>query len=235
MPKKKTKKTKVTPKRNTFKETTVSQTTVIVDLTLEGRTPLLMDRFTPEARDALLKKSSSVHKGEPPTPREAATKALYLDSENRPIFPAHNMLQGIMAAGKYHKVGLMKVTNAKTSLVPAAVYITQMECPVLTKNGGPDWGHYSALDPQHTIWEVEESKAINPKINVPVIKWRPRFDQWRVNIILELDTTVLSLDMMRRVVDDFGSKIGVGSWRPECKGVFGRARVVRWEVEEAQV
>ncbi len=222
-------------KRKTFKETTLHASTVTVNFTLEGRTPMLMDRFTEKARDALLKKSTSVHKGEPPSPREAATEALYLDDDNRPVWPSHCMLMGIMAAGKYHKIGTSKVTTRDTSLVPAAVHITQFECPVLTKNGGPDWGHFSALDPQHTIWEVDESKAKNRKLDVPVIKFRPRFDQWRLSIELELDTEILSLDLMRRIVDDFGSKIGVGSWRPECKGQYGRARVVAWEVEEAHV
>jgi hypothetical protein len=222
-------------KRKTFKETTLHNSKVLIDFTLEGRTPLLMDRFTAAARDALLKKSTSVHKGEPPTPREAATEALYMDDDNRPAFPNHCMFEGLMAAGKYHKIGTSKVTTRDTSMIPTALHITTFDCPVLTKNGGPDWGHFSALDPQHTIWEVFESKAHNRKLDVPVIKFRPKFDQWRVAIQLELDTQILSLDLMRRIVDDFGNKIGVGSWRPECKGQYGRARVVAWEVEEAPV
>ncbi len=58
---------------------------------------------------------------------------------------------------------------------------------------------------------------------------RPRLDQWSFSFTLDIDTTVFDPKLIRSVVDDAGKKIGLGDFRPQRKGPFGRFVVVEWK------
>ena len=44
---------------------------------------------------------------------------------------------------------------------------------------------------------------------------------------------MITLKMLRTIVDDAGSKIGLGDFRPDCKGPFGKFKVTTWANGEA--
>jgi hypothetical protein len=53
-----------------------------------------------------------------------------------------------------------------------------------------------------------------------------------LSFTIDVDPTLFSLGLVRKIVDDAGSRIGLGDFRPSCKGMFGRFTVVSWEVTE---
>ena len=59
---------------------------------------------------------------------------------------------------------------------------------------------------------------------------RPRFDEWRVSFTLEVDETLFSEALVRELLDIAGKRIGLGDFRPERKGPFGRFRTDAWRV-----
>ena len=46
---------------------------------------------------------------------------------------------------------------------------------------------------------------------------------------MTLDNNEFSEALLRRVIDKAGSAIGLGDFRPDCKGPFGKYAVVKWE------
>ena len=54
------------------------------------------------------------------------------------------------------------------------------------------------------------------------LRYRPEFDQWRVNIIVQIDSDLLNEQDVINLVNRAGFSIGVGEWRPEKGGEYGR-------------
>lgn len=54
------------------------------------------------------------------------------------------------------------------------------------------------------------------------IRYRHQFDQWGANIIAEVDPSMLEPEDIVKVVNRAGFSVGIGEWRPEKGGEFGR-------------
>lgn len=54
------------------------------------------------------------------------------------------------------------------------------------------------------------------------LRYRPQFNNWRVNIICEVDSDLLSPEDIVKIVNRAGFSVGIGEWRPEKGGEFGR-------------
>jgi hypothetical protein len=60
---------------------------------------------------------------------------------------------------------------------------------------------------------------------------RPKLHDWVLGFSLELDLKMFSPKTLRLIIDDAGSKVGLGDFRPARKGIFGRFVVTKWEEE----
>ena len=189
-------------------------------VSIQGASPLLMNRFHEAAAAKVSAGSSSSvtvsHKG---TPREQAEPRLYTTADGKPMIPGPNVFSGIIAAGIYHKAGRRQITTGKSSLVPAAVQLIELECPIVNpfNEGAP------------VMWEVDSRAVVNPATGGRMMCHRPRFDAWKISFTLDVDDSMFDEAITRTLVDDLGSKVGLGDFRPSRKGPFGRFHVVLWE------
>lgn len=62
------------------------------------------------------------------------------------------------------------------------------------------------------------------------LRYRPEFTSWSVNLTIEYDLDNISPDAISSLVYRAGLTVGVGDWRPEKNGDFGR-----WKVGELAV
>ena len=191
----------------------------IVKVEIQGTSPLLMNKFTDAAALAVSGNTSAVLTGNKGTPREQAEKKLYLDEHGVLHLPGPNIFRAIIDAGAFHKAGRTKITTQKSSLVPAAVAIVELACPIAGPDGDPKW-------------EVDSRGVVIPSTGGRVMAHRPRLDAWRVSFTLEIDTSMFAVQLVRQLVDDAGKRIGLGDFRPARKGPFGRFVVIKWEVEK---
>lgn len=195
-----------------------------ISVTIQGITPLLMNRFT-EANEVAVSGGTTVSfRGDKGTPREQAEPKRYADSEGRLYIPGPNIFAAIIAAGTFHKAGKSKLTTMKTSLIPAGLMVEDVVCLLTDANGEP-----------LTEWEVDSRSVVIPSTGGRIMAHRPRVDAWQTTLTLDVDTTMFSPNLVRAVVDDAGKKIGLGDYRPARKGPFGRFVVSRWEVVEAEL
>ena len=178
-----------------------------IHVEITGITPLLMHRFNIDEQG--LKKDKDI------LPREAAKKVCYEDENERLFYPTTNIYACMIEAGKFHKDGKIKVTTARSSLIPAGVMIQGQ----------------IVYFKRPSTWEVDSRGVVVPSTGGRIVCHRPRLDDWCLDFSLTVDPKMFSAKFIRTLVDDAGSKVGLGDFRPARKGIFGRFKVTNW-VEE---
>jgi len=183
-----------------------------VKITVVGKTPLLMNRFTEENEVKVSSGVTKVGVGDRGTPREQAEKTAYVDKKGFLYIPGPNMFAALIEAGKYHKSGKSKVTTQKSSMVPAGISLEEMVMSLGTKE-----------------FEVDSRSVVIPTTGGRIMRHRARLDKWELTFTLDVDTEMFAMDFVRTLVDDAGKRIGLGDYRPDRKGPFGKFVVKKWE------
>jgi hypothetical protein len=193
----------------------------LIEVVIEGITPLLMNRFHEEAQQKTEGGTSMAVNGDRGTPREQAAPKVYADAKGRPMIPGPNIFSCIVETGKYHKVGKKQVTTGRSSLIPAGISVMEIEAPLSHPKG------------ETPAWEVDSRPIVNPATKGRRLSHRPRFDEWRVGFTLDVDAGMFDPKFVRQLVDDAGTRVGLGDFRPDRKGPFGKFKVVKWEMVDA--
>lgn len=183
---------------------------VLIDVTIQGTTPLLCNKFG-EAFG--LDTPAGAFKGDKGTPLEQAAAKLYIGHDKKPIIPQPNLFRCLIDAGKFFKMGKSTVTTQKTSLIPACVEIDGIELPLIHKEP----------------WQVDTRAVRIPSTGGRILCHRPSFHDWGLSFTLSVDTDMIGLKLIRELVDAAGKRIGLGDFRPATKGPFGKFCVTRWD------
>ena len=185
-------------------------------ITIQGKTPLLQNRFTDAAQMAATSGTRSSIANDSATPREVAETKLYKDDNGIIGIPQPNLFRCIIDAGKFFKVGKTKVTTMKTSLIPSCVDISPIFIPLEHQDD----------------WTVDSRPVRIPATGGRIVAHRPCFNDWALTFSAELDESTMSKQTFRDVIDAAGAKIGLGDFRPDCKGPFGKFYVTHWDVQK---
>ena len=181
-----------------------------INIEITGITPLLMNKFN--INEQKVKKEKNL------TPREDAKPKCYENEQGILYYPTTNIYAALIEAGKFHKDGKVKVTTARSSLIPAGLMIDD-EIVYFTK---PE------------TWEVDSRAVVVPSTGGRIVCHRPRLDEWCLNFSLNLDLKMFTPNFIRTLIDDAGSKVGLGDFRPSRKGIFGRFVVTNWSEEKEE-
>lgn len=184
---------------------------MLIEVEITGTTPLMMNKFTDEAAMAATTGSRGALSGDRGSPHEQAEKKLYIGAAGNIIIPQPNVYRCIIDGGAFFKAGRMKVTTQKSSLIPACVAVQGIELPLRTSG-----------------WRVDERPVRIPSTGGRILAYRPIFDDWAVSFAVDLDTKEMTAKLLREIVDKAGKAIGLGDFRPACKGPYGRFVVTRW-------
>jgi hypothetical protein len=189
----------------------------MIDVTIQGTTPLLINRFCDEAQMAATRGNSETYKPNRAPAEEALTR-LYTDENGVPVMPQPNILRCITDAGKFFKVGKGRVSNAKSSLVPACVSLNDVHYPIRSEHG----------------WTVDQRPIRNPSTGGRVLRFRPMFHDWAISFKMLLDEEIISEALLRDLLDTAGKRIGLGDFRPDCKGPFGKFVITNWNFDKTE-
>ena len=184
---------------------------------IEGTTPLICNRFTDAAAMSATAGTAITTVGDRGTPKEQAEAGLYISpSTGLEIIPNPNLFRCIIDAGTFFKAGRSKVTTQKSSLIPACVTVNQMEMEIVHKEP----------------WEVDTRPVRIPATGGRILRHRPMFHDWSISFSVTLDVEVIGVKLFRQIMDAAGQKIGLGDFRPACKGPYGKFVIVKWVVDE---
>ena len=174
---------------------------------IKGITPLLMNKPEQYGFDEqwVEKKASTDWEKE-------SLKKLYVDSEGVIYQPATHLDRALIEAGKKIKVkGQGKATYSK--LFGSMVSIEEFEIV-------------------HKIQKYETYKAlvVIPSTKGRVMRYRPMLKEWALEFHIESEDEI-SADVIKEALEIAGKYVGIGDWRPEKKGKFGKFQVVKFKEE----
>lgn len=188
-----------------------------INIRIEGTTPLICNKFTDAAAESASNGSRGSSAGQDRgTPLEIAESKLYIGHNGAPMIPQPNLLRCLVEGGRFTKIGKSQVTTAKSSILYACVDVQGAEVPIIHKQP----------------WKVDTRAVRIPSTGGRILAHRPMFDDWALEFVVDLDTSILGEKLLRQIIDDAGKRIGMGDFRPQCKGPYGRFVVNSWEVQK---
>lgn len=183
-----------------------------IEVEITGISPFLMHRFSEEDRAKM--EAGSSHITAKSTPEETAERAAYRlatsnGSQGNLYVPSEHVLGCIRKAAAFRKIGRRSAVMAFC----AGVFIRP-----------------ERIDLGQSAYEIDARSVVNPTTRGRVMCYRPKLDSWRIRFTLEYNESIIpSIDLVRAVLDDGGAMVGIGSFRPEKKGAFGRFVVTGWK------
>lgn len=163
---------------------------------IKGVTPLLQNRFAGEETVGKTKKKSET------TKENNVGDTLYQLPDGTVYQPSESIKQALIEAGKSFKQG--RSNKSKTF---ASFIIIEQE----------------AIPHKNQEWITDRRAVVIPATKGRVMRNRARFDEWA----LKFDITVLDSDeidekLLHDALDYAGHYIGIGDYRPQKKGMYGR-------------
>lgn len=188
---------------------------VRIKVTVQGVSPLLMNKMSKDQLQALWSKEKPARTAARPTPREHAERALHTLENGKACIPPYMLMSCLIAAGQFVRLdGKRQVSTAKSTVLPGLMTVENAE--ISLKHAKP--------------WEVDMQQGRNPNGGEAVCIVRPRFDEWSFSVKVAVDTTQIATTTIRTLWDLAGQRIGLGDFRPQRKGTFGRFVITEWKV-----
>lgn len=175
-----------------------------IKVSIKGVTPLLQHRFPlAEAQT-----EPGPRTGVPDWKAEAEL-SLY-KGENGEIYqPSDHIEAALRYAAKSFKIpGKRGATYGK--LVGSAITVEPFAIP-------------------HKIqsWETD-AKAVRVQ-KARVVRYRPRFDEWELDFTITILDEQLGVDVLKQIIDHAGKYSGLGDFRPQLSGKYGKFIVTSWK------
>jgi hypothetical protein len=186
---------------------------IVVSFRCESLSPLLMNNPAGmlKARAAGKGRTNVKHIPEPDVEAEDGTYRL---PDGTLYFPTLAFRRTAIDAGKGRRIGKVAASGVMTgSLFIAGDHLETVLLDPKTDD---------PLD----AYEVDVRRAVPPGQGA-VIRARPRVDSWAAVVSFELDDERVPAELLEELFRLGGNAVGIGNYRPQKGGVYGRFTVER--------
>lgn len=175
-----------------------------IEVSIQGTTPLIFNRFRDKAIEGKSKKRTGAM-----AEAEIEDK-LYLE-DGKVQLPAVYLKNAISEAAKKFKIPQQgKSTYSK--LVASTVDIEPFY-----------------IELQADKYKVFRISAVNPMTKGRMMTERPKFDEWSASFEIILNDDGVPISVINEILEQAGKYVGVGDWRPEKKGMFGKFMITSFK------
>lgn len=172
---------------------------------IAGTTPLLFNRFMESSIASETKKRAGAQKKHNPEDK------LYKTPDGEIYTPSTHIRGSLINASKQFKIrGKSRATYSK--LVGSAIEIN------------PDAIVHKIQD-----WEEFIISAVNPNTRGRMLVNRPKMNEWKIEFQLKFPENDIPVEVMKNILDYAGQYVGIGDWRPDKKGKYGKFIVTKFE------
>jgi len=177
-----------------------------IKVAIEGTRAILLNN------PAEMGNANSTGKKKIPTPKEEAERSCYLTEDKTSLaFPAMNLHRSMIHAAGAFKAG-------RLSMTPYIAGGVEIEPEMLSFNTDK--------------YLVDTRRAVVQRQGI--MRSRARIPQgWKLScelLISEEDLPQKSnLDMLKEILTEAGRRIGIGDFRPQKTGPFGKFKIVEWK------
>lgn len=171
-----------------------------IHLALIGDSPLIVHAWSEKAKKAMLdKQMKRAAKAKEAKDPEADIEACYYRfADGRFGFPTVGLKAAMVSACRF--------VDAKMTVARGAFHI---DGELLEIIGTPR--------PREDMVRVGMGTAD--------IRYRPEFPDWRMPVAIKFNAAVISAEQVANLLNVAGFGVGIGEWRPERNGSFGRFHV----------
>lgn len=170
---------------------------------IEGVSPLIMHNWSDKAKRMMWdKQQKAAPRGkEARDPQSEVEAAVYRDEFGHPAMPSTAFKSAIAEACTQFGRTITK------KLVLQSVHVDGQYVRI--------FGDY---EPREDMVRVG--------MGVADIRFRPQFNQWRAVVPITFNEVAISKEQIIKLLEAAGFGVGIGDWRPENGGQFGRFRVL---------
>lgn len=143
-----------------------------------------------------------------PSPADEAEAATYRLPDGQLYLPAIAFRSAILNASKGRRIGRF----AAKGVLSSSLFVTDEHVPLTDAKGEPLSG-----------FEIDVRRCVVQRQGV--MRARPKIDEWCGELALEFDPDFLKVDWITEIFALAGRTVGVGDYRPERSGPFGRFTV----------
>ena len=167
----------------------------IYQVEIKGVTPLLQNRFEGGEPDTSTKKKTET------TKENNVENTLYRLPTGEIYQPAESIRQAMIESGKAFKKGKSNLSKTFASFA----MVNPEAIPLKEK------------------WTTDRRAVVIPSTKGRVMRNRGRFDKWALQFEVQiLDADEITEKVLHDVLDYAGHYVGIGDYRPQKKGMYGR-------------
>jgi hypothetical protein len=182
-----------------------------VNVKIRGLSPVILHRWSDKAKKEMLdKQMKKTVKKEAKSPEEQFEASVYRLEDGTPAFPADGFKKAMIRGAK--QLGLT-MTDMRTGFFVHGEYSQKEDRELVPING--------ELQMREDPVRNEGNKAD--------IRYRGQVVSWDATLNITYNAAVVSFDYIVNMLNAAGFGVGVGDWRPERDGIFGRFEVVPGE------
>lgn len=138
---------------------------------------------------------------------DEAKMRLYLSPDGEYCHPCEAFTKAMVKAVAGKKFGKMFATNA----IKGSVFIAEPHALIIDAKG------------KQAVYHIDRRPVVVGKARV--LRCRPCFANWRMKVAFEIDTAILRPEQVKESLALAGRIIGIGDYRPEKGGGFGRFKI----------
>ena len=201
-----------------------------VKLRVEGTSPLIIHSWDQKVIDEMADKQGgkATKKKEPKDPRECYFGCMYiLDGEPR-VDQSDDLVS--ISSEDADAIHGVPCASFRKSMVRAAklagAVMTDTRCGFLIK-GSTHHPYFQS----GTLTELEFDSVERHRDMVRIsggtadIRYRPYYTGWSAVLTIDYTSSMIEVDQLVNLARLAGYSVGVGEWRPERDGIFGRFQV----------
>jgi hypothetical protein len=173
------------------------------EVRIEGISPLLMHRF-PVAEQDPQSKSRNIKKN-----KDNVEDSLYRDEDGNLVQPSTHLIGALKRAGVKFQIPGQGKTTYKNVVGSGAVIIE------------PDMIPHEIQE-----WKVNRMPVVVQRARI--VRERPVLPNWALNFSIEYDEDEISKSTLKELLDYAGRRAGIGDFRPDKGGSFGRFIVTKF-------
>jgi hypothetical protein len=182
----------------------------IYDVTIKGVTPYMQHRMDDEKLEVWEKRRKKIIERDDVSTEDEkiALYHSYVNDEGDFYLPSEHIRVALINAGAFIK---SKVGNARKSMknIVAAMFTINPE--------QIDLPRFDTID---------KRSAVNKNVKARIVVKRPKWNTgWKVTFKIFVDDDTITKETVADLLDYAGRYVGIGSYRPQNNGPFGRFEV----------
>lgn len=174
-----------------------------INVEIEGLTPLLMSRF--DVQSYIAGKVQKIGKKPAQDFNAEAKQAAYFTKDGKELcIPAECIHACILGASSFHKIN----KRSAKSILAGSIRIAPEEIRLGTNK-----------------YEVDIRSVVCMRARV--LKARPKLNKWKAKFQITI-TDEIDDKIVKQILDEAGTRVGLLSFRPQKSGFFGTFKVTKF-------